>query len=212
MAKEKKSIIAMYMDWVLEKNEAPESVYLFTKENKMNEADFYKEFGSLKAVEKQVFTTFFAKTVELLDKDENYLNYDSQQKLLSFYFTFFELLTANRSYVLAVLPKNFKTLDKFEQLKGLREEFLKYVSTLLEKYTSSPSERWQSLKKNGLTEAAWAQFLFAMAFWAKDESANFEKTDVFIEKSLKATFELVETTPLSSVVDLGKFLLKEAMA
>ncbi len=42
-----------------------------------------------------------------------------------------------------------------------------------------------------------------------DTSASFEKTDVFIEKSVRASFDLIDTTPLKSLVDLGKFLYKE---
>jgi hypothetical protein len=43
----------------------------------------------------------------------------------------------------------------------------------------------------------------------KDSSPNFEKTDALIEKSVKASFEIIESFPLQSVVDLGKFLWKE---
>jgi hypothetical protein len=43
----------------------------------------------------------------------------------------------------------------------------------------------------------------------KDTSPNFEKTDLFIEKSVKASFEILEALPVQSVLDLGKFLWKE---
>ncbi len=48
-----------------------------------------------------------------------------------------------------------------------------------------------------------------LKFWIHDESSNFEKTDVFIEKSIKASFDIRQITPVKSVIDLAKFLWKE---
>ncbi|KPM49349.1 TetR family transcriptional regulator C-terminal domain-containing protein [Jiulongibacter sediminis] len=212
MAKTKKSILELYMQWVLEHGSEPESVYKFCKENKLTETEFYQEYGSLKAVEKKVFTTFFEKTIELLEKNEEYQQYDSREKLLSFYYTFFEILTANRSYVLAALPKNIKEFNKLEQLKGLREHFSNYTQEIFAEQIKSEAKRLEKFKSNTFQEAAWAQLLVVMRFWVNDESAGFEKTDIFIEKAIMATFDLVENTPIKSVLDLGKFLYKEAIA
>ena len=45
----------------------------------------------------------------------------------------------------------------------------------------------------------------------EDSSPSFEKTDVVIEKSVRAIFDVFETTPLESVIDFGKFLWKDKM-
>ena len=47
---------------------------------------------------------------------------------------------------------------------------------------------------------------------SEEERIAFEQTDAFIEKSIRAIFDLFETTALESVLDLGKFLWKERMA
>ena len=60
-----------------------------------------------------------------------------------------------------------------------------------------------------LQESAWFQLMMTLKFWLDDSSASFEKTDLFIEKSVKASFELMNTTPLESLIDFGKFLFKE---
>ena len=53
--------------------------------------------------------------------------------------------------------------------------------------------------------------VFILKYWKDDGSAGFEKTDMVIEKSVRAVFDVFETTPLESVVDFGKFLWKEHM-
>jgi hypothetical protein len=48
-----------------------------------------------------------------------------------------------------------------------------------------------------------------LKFWLDDDSAAFEKTDIYIEKSVKASFELLNVAPLDSLIDFGKFIFKE---
>jgi len=59
------------------------------------------------------------------------------------------------------------------------------------------------------SEGAWIQFLFILKFWLEDTSKSFEKTDIIIEKSVNTVVDLLDTKPLESLLDLGKFLWKE---
>ncbi len=200
------------MNWVLEHGRLPENVYKFCKENKLSESEFYQHYASLEAVEKAIFVEFFNKTLELLHASESYQGYSAQEKLLSFYYTFFELLTANRSYVLQALPATPVDIGKLEKMSSLRKAFRGFAAEIFEGYTKTEIKRLEKVKAEAFQEAAWVQLLFTMRFWVKDESKGFEKTDIFIEKAIKASFDLAENPPLKSVLDLGKFLYKEAIA
>ena len=90
----KKSTPDLFIQFVLENGKNPVSVFEFCKANDLIETDFYKEFPSIKALEKKVLGDFFTYTSEMLSKNEAYQQYGPQEKLLSFYFTFFEVLTA----------------------------------------------------------------------------------------------------------------------
>ena len=59
----KESIVSMYMNYTLEHNEKPKSVYLFTKLNDFTEAEFYTFFGNLDSIDKIVYDMFFEKTI-----------------------------------------------------------------------------------------------------------------------------------------------------
>ena len=64
----KDKIVSMYMNYTLEHNEKPKSVFHFTKINDFTEAEFYTYFGNLEIIEKEIFNMFFDKTIELLNK------------------------------------------------------------------------------------------------------------------------------------------------
>ena len=72
-------------------------------------------------------------------------------------------------------------------------------------------DQLQKIQTRGLKESAWFQLLVTMKFWLDDTSTSFEKTDIFIEKSVRASFDLIYITPLKSIIDFGKFLFKEKM-
>lgn len=199
----------MYMNYTLENGEKPKSVYLFAKLNGFTEAEFYTFFGTLESVEKEIYKMFFEKTVELLHKDKNYAEYDMKSKLLSFYFTFFELLSANRSYVTMSLKEHSNQLKNLMQLSGLRNNFKKFIGEILTDDYRIKQEKAQEMQEKAIQESAWIQFLFTLKFWLDDESPAFEKTDIYIEKSVKLSFELMNMAPINSLIDFGKFIFKE---
>src|SRR5690606_16897832 len=215
MAKKKTTtatdIITFYMDYVLEHNEHPKSVYAFAKANNFEESLFYNHFGSFEAIEKHVFKAFFENTISVLEKNGDYNAYDSRNKLLAFYFTFFENLTANRSYVVYALSKHKNSIKNLSVLSELKRHFSKYIDQLGIETLDIKQAQIEKFQTKAISESAWIQLLITMKFWLDDTSPSFEKTDILIEKSVNTSFDVLNIQPLKSVIDLGKFLFKEKM-
>jgi hypothetical protein len=213
MAKKKNittnDIISFYMDYVLEHNHKPKTVYAFAKANNFEEQIFYDHFGSFEAVEKQVFTTFYHNTITVLEKSDEYQTYDPRNKLLSFYFTFFENLTANRSYVKYALDQHKKSLKSMMLLKDLKHVFSSYILHLDIDLIDIKQEQIDRIQQRGLQETAWLQLLLTMKFWIDDTSPGFDKTDIFIEKSVNTSFDVLDVAPVRSLINFGKFIFKE---
>ena len=203
------TIVSMYMNYRLENTDRPKSVYQFAKENGFDEAVFYSFFGTLESVEKEIYKIFIEKTIDLIQKDPAYENYDMKSKMLSFYFTLFEMMSANRSYVLLTLKEHKNQLKNLMQLSGLRIEFKNYVSEIITDDVRTQFEKFQNIQEKAIQESSWLQFLLILKFWIDDESPSFEKTDIFIEKSVKAVYDVFNIAPIESIIDLGKFLYKE---
>lgn len=213
MAKKKNilesDIVTFFMDYVLEHNENPKSVYAFAKINNFEEAKFYEYFGSFEAVEKFVFKAFFNNTLSVLVKSDDYLAFDARNKLLSFYFTLFEILTANRSYVVYALNNHKNNFQGLMQLSEFKLSFNQFINSLEIETIDVKQEQIEKIQKKAIQESAWAQFLLTLKFWLDDNSPSFEKTDIFIEKSVNTSFDILNIAPLKSVIDFGKFIFKE---
>ena len=205
----KDKIVSMYINYRLENDDKPKSVYQFAKLNGFEETEFYSFFGTIESVEKEIFKLFLEKTVELVQKDTNYETYDMKSKMLSFYFTFFEMLSANRSYVVMSLKEHQNQLKNLMQLSSLRTGFKNYITEIISDEERTKTEKFQNFQEKAIQETSWIQFLLTMKFWLDDESPAFEKTDIYIEKSVKVTFELMNIAPIDSLIDFGKFIFKE---
>jgi len=205
----KADIIDKYTDYCLMHGHKPATVYKFAKENGFEEADFYKYFASFETLERAFFVEMLNHALETLGPSPTYNDFTGVDKLSAFYFTFFEIATANRSYVLYSLKEGGSDMKNMLKLKDLRKEFTVYAQAILDKPFDIPNQRADKFQSDALREAAWLQFLSIFKFWMNDTSPGFEKTDIFIEKSVKASSDLVYNTPLKSLFDLGKFIYKE---
>lgn len=204
-------IVSAYMEYVLMEEKTPKSVYKFAKEHAMTEAEFYKFFGSFENLQQGIWTAFFDNAMQLGQKNPEYATFSNQEKMLTFFFTFFELLTANRSYVMFALKQHGDMMKNLSQLKSLRSHIKEFAATLIDQKNEEKSFKILKQPVSVFSEGAWLQTLFIMKYWMEDNSASFEKTDVVIEKSVRAIFDVFETTPLESILDFGKFLWKEKM-
>lgn len=203
------AIISVYMNSVLEKNEEPRNVFSFCKEHTIDETEFYTFFGSLDALRQEIWVKFFENAVTSIQKEESFAGYSDKNKLLTLYFTLFEILTLNRSYVLFALKENKEGLKNLKNLKQFRSHFKEFLEKELSSGSTIINEKISKMTKPVFVEGAWIQFLFLLKFWIEDTSKGFEKTDVLIEKSVNTVVDLLDTKPLESLIDLGKFLWKE---
>ena len=204
------SILTAYMQHILEHGKRPKNVFLFAKELKISEQEFYQYYANFEILEQEIFTTFFTNTLELLHKNKDYEAFDAKNKLLSFYFTFFEIMNRNRSYITHELGK--EKMESMKTIAPLRKHFKNFIDDLEIDSVDLVQENLNRIKAKSLSEIAWAQLLFTIKFWKEDTSPGFEKTDVFIEKSINTTVDLVASKPFEGLIDLGKFLFKEKMS
>lgn len=202
-------IITAYMNQVLQYNEEPKNVFLFCQENKIQESDFYTFFGSLEALKQEIWVKFFENVKQTIESDDKYDAYFNKNKLLTLYFSLIEVMILNRSYVMFALKEDKNALKNLQQLKSFRNHFKSFIVDMMNMQTSEDDFKVNKFIKPFYAEGAWIEFLVILKFWLEDTSKGFEKTDVMIEKTVKATFDVLDTTPLESLFDLGKFVWKE---
>ena len=210
----RENILELYSNYVLRNNRKPLNVFTFCDDHEISESDFYFYYANFDQLEADYLKYFLEQTLLLIAAEESYIMESPKNKLLSFYFTFFEQLTLNRTLVIYLIGQEKNNLQNFRKLWALKAEFLKFIKSLglAEPMMGSSSEskmKLERIKNKGIEEFYWGQFLATLKFWLDDTSSNFEKTDIFIEKSVDTGMDLLDIKPFKKLVDLGKFLFNE---
>jgi AcrR family transcriptional regulator len=197
-----------YIEYVLTTGQRPASVFLFAKKLKLSEAEFYEYYNSFEQLEGQVWLQFFEDARRQAEAEPVYAQYSVREKLLAFYYTWIEVLKANRSFALLSVgerlrPMRRRSMNRFE---AFRKAFTNYITDLLLEGRESREVKQRPFVTDRYPDAFFAQALFLLDFWLRDTSKGFEKTDTAIEKTVNTSFDLIGTSALDSVLDLAKFV------
>ena len=197
-----------YIDYVLTNGEPPKSVYTFVKKLKITEADFYKMFGSFDAIEKAVWEDLTLQAIITIKEQEVWSRYTSREKMLSFFYSYIELLKTKRSFIIYTLKKNPKKITTPLVLSGSRLVFESFAEDIVNEGLDSGELEDRKFLSKRYKDALWVQFAFIINFWMNDDSAGFEKTDEAIEKGINVTFDLFQRSPIDNLIEYGKFLTR----
>ncbi len=204
------SIIVAYRDYVLTNGKKPTTIFSFAKDNGMKEEDFYSYFGSFEALERSIWKSYILSTKQNLTNDTTYLTFSVREKLLAFHFALAEILKNERSFVIHQLKdwKNPSMIPSF--LKGFKSSFDEWINAIILEGKQTGEIAMRPFLDKQYDSVFWLHLVFILQFWSKDESANFEKTDMAIEKSVNLAFDLIGKGVLDNAFDFGKFLYQNA--
>jgi hypothetical protein len=196
-----------YQRYVSAKGRRPKSIAKFCIKLNLSEKDFYASYASFAQLEEDTWVQLLHQTLNTLAQDETYASYSVKEKLLAFYFTFFQEAQSDRSYY-QWTSGSLKD-PKLIKNKNFKEQILNYFKDLNQEGvdTNEIQARWQLERQ--YPHAAWVQFLFLWNFWLQDQSAGFTDTDMAIEKSVRWVFDLTGPSGIDSGIDLAKFLFRQ---
>jgi hypothetical protein len=225
------SICDDFMDFCSQRQEIPTALTDFLTAQEYDERSLLRFYGSVLELEQGCFLRLFDMTLELLSRDSAYVDYVLQEQTLAFYYTFFELLTANQDYfrlslrtqtgiwgsplqpIVKAFNQNLLLLPVLSpaalpKLNRLKKALVPHLQSLHEPYYADllPLRKMQ---KQFLGEAIWVQFLSFLNYWLHDSSPEHERLDVLIERSLAASYEILSLVQMRQVQNLFRFWLQE---
>lgn len=195
-----------YIDYVLTHDEEPKSVYAFVKKLKITETAFYDHFTSFASIEKHIWVEITVETITTIKQQSVWMEFSSREKLLSFFYSYFENLKSERSFIVYSLKKNDSKFSTPSALSGVKPIFEHFAEEAITEGLETGELADRKFFAKRYKDALWIQFAFIVNFWINDSSEGFEKTDEAIEKGINVTFDLFQRSPIDSLLEYGKFL------
>jgi hypothetical protein len=200
------NIQAAYVDHVLNNGKRPVSVFKFCTDLGIREDAFYEHFGSFEGLERSIWKSFIIRTIDRLKADKAYAAFSSREKILAYYYTFFEELKSFRSFILVQLENHRKLEIIPDFLKDFKKDYEAYLESVLSVGKANGEVASRPYLDKRYPQIFWFHMAFLLIFWKDDTSAGFEKTDAAIEKSVNLAFDLIGKGAVDSVIDFAKFL------
>ena len=203
---DKKAWLQWYLGYLKDRTTAPTWVYQFTDEVSKDREEFYQHFRDLPDLEKYVWEGFMSQTLEVLSKDQEYLQYTAPEKLLSFYYTLLEVLSEHREAAILILERGYLPLMQMRCLKSFKEQYLDWMQDIVAQAIAEGSMVDRMPFTDYYRQGLWLQCCFVLQYWKSDHSKDSVHTDAVIEKAVALSFELLGHNALDSLLGMGKFL------
>jgi hypothetical protein len=197
-----------YMEYLLNHGQRPPSVFKFTLDLGLKEDAFYTHFGSFEGLERYIWKGFMERSLLRLKADKAYSAFSIREKALAFYYTFFEDLKPNRSFVLLQLDRQPRLELVPGYLKDFKAAYESHLTSLLSEGKTAGEIANRPYLDKTYPQLFWFQMGFLLMFWKDDNSAAFEQTDAAIEKSVNLAFDLIGKGAVDTAFDFAKFLVQ----
>lgn len=205
--KSAQKIIDDYIGYVLQAGKQPPSVFKFCFDCGLSEDDFYKVAGSFEGLDRIIWKELIESVISKLSSDQAFSEFTSREQILSFYFALFERFKSDRSYILYKLGQR-----KIEVVPGYLKDFHKIFEEFFTQRVAEGRAKGEvatrPLIDTRYPQLFWIHFAFLLHFWKGDNSANFEQTDVAIEKSVNLTFDLIGKGAVDTAIDFARFMFQ----
>lgn len=163
------------------------------------------QYRSFAAIEKAIWEDYLVTTLEEITSQEVYAEYSVREKLLSFYYTLFEVLKPDRKFAVWRMEQWYLWNLNPVELSSFQEQFEQYVTALVaEGLASGEIEgRWVL----GERYAGWHkhQLRYLLTYWADDQSEALQNSDEAVEKAVNLGFDLMGKNVLDTALDFVKF-------
>lgn len=203
-------IEAAYLHELKEEGRPPVSVFKLCQSLGLSERDFFTEYASLEAVEAHWWRGMMEQVIAAVESGPEWAQFTARQRMLAFLFAFTTAALEHRSLLLLRLG-GVSPLKAVPQWSALEHRYEAFAKDLL-----MHGRQQGEIVSRGPISAGYPRALrlllrSVVSFNLKDDSAKFERTDAFIEKSVAVLFDLMGRQVLDSGFDLLRFLLPGAL-
>lgn len=199
-------LIAAYKQLGIEKGVLSVSYKEISSAAELEIEDFKATFPSLEALQSAVWMDYLRKTLETLESSEEFVQYSVREKLLAYYYTFFEIINRDAGFVNLFASKLGIWNYEPSFLREFKKAFLSFVSSLMAEGIESGEIEERMILGDEYVAWHWPQMLFLLNKWIDDTAENKASSDQAIEKAVNLGFDIMGRNLFDSAFDFAKYM------
>lgn len=166
------------------------------------EKDFFQYFTSADDVARKIWSNIGDQVMEVLNGSELHNSYPPRQKVLSYFFTFFDVALNERTFI-------DRTIGNNDYLKSYRESFKNYIGDIVQEGIATEDMKERLSLSNYYPKVLWELHVKLVRVWLNDSSDNFVETEKAIEIYSKVPLELMGPNLLDSLFETVKYNVEQ---
>jgi len=198
-------ILAAFAAHLREHGVRPRSVGSLARELDLPEREFYRTFASMDAVEGALWSDWIDRTAVEVASGEAWQGFGARERLLTFLFALTEDALDQRSLLL-LRWQPLKLVERPRWIVPLEHRYAAFLDPLIRLGMETGEIADRYLLNQAIPPLFTLHLRAVVAFHLNDESSGFERTDAFIEKSVRLAFDVLRPQAVDSAVDFARFL------
>ncbi len=191
---------------VKERGARPESIAQFCRDGEIPESAGQTAFPTLDALESAFWSELVERVADAIAAGAEWPTFTARQQLLTFLFTFFEEALPYRAFLDSRFGES-GALGRPEWLESFEARYEDFVAGVIAQGEAGGEIADRGCFARLYPVSFYQLFRATIDFHRKDESAKFERTDAYIEKTVNLAFELLRPNAFHAALDLLRFIL-----
>ena len=158
----KSALKQAYKDLAIEHGQFPLSFKAVSDKAGIPSTQFVEHYDGLGDLAQDIWVDFLRDTLSAMEATPEFGSYGVREKLLSFYFTFFEVLNSDKAYVHLYAPKLGVWNYNPEFLVPFKKIWMKFVEELVQEGTVSGELAERMVISGEYAGWHWPQFMFLL--------------------------------------------------
>jgi hypothetical protein len=200
-------LFAPYEQYLEKYGRRPESFASWTQSLAIEPGPGIRGFLTL---DQALFRSWLVETIELLEGESLFQQYQTREKVLALFFTWMEQWHAHKD-ALRVMAGYAPALPfSNDYFSGTHDLFTQWLGSLLREglERGEIAPRWKL--NDWYAPVFWQQARFLIMSFLNDSSPQYTQTDAAVEKTIRFIMDLIQPNSLDSGVDLVRFLFRKS--
>lgn len=172
--------------------------FTISKKVGITEKEFFQFFTSPEDIARKIWSNLGDNVIEILNGSELHNSFSPRQKVLSYFFTFFETALNERTFI-------EKSYEKSDYLSVYKETFKSFMGDVIQEGVATDDIKERLSLSNYYPNVLWELHMKLLRFWMRDTSENFVETEKAVEVYSKVPLELMGPNLLDSVFETLKY-------
>lgn len=190
-------IINAYKEMLISK-EAEINSFTIAKKVDITEREFFQYFSSADDIGRKIWSNLGEAVTDELNSSELFREYSPRQKVLFYFFTFFEVALNERTFI-------ERTLSQSHLLSAYKEHFKHFMADIIQEGIAKEDIKERLSLSNYYPNMLWELHLQLIRFWLRDVSENFVETEKAIEIYCKVPLEVMGQNIFDHLFETLKF-------